>query len=349
MASISTKSSVLAIVRETTEGTLKKPTASTDYIALQDDFSMSPNVNNLENSELKSSIGLSKSIAGAEAPTASLSHYLRHSGVEGQAPNYGLLLEACLGATSTASTEYNTVASSTVSVVKVDTGEGATFERGEALLIKDPNGYRIRCIDSISSNDLTIGFNLPTAPGTGVNLGKCTLFKPANDSHPTLSIFHYLGNGGATQAMAGSRVTSASFDISSGELINASYSLEGVGYYFDPIEVITGANKIVADIGGGDVSITVPLGVYKTPHDLASAILTAVQAAIAGTYTFAYSNSTGKYTITKTAGTLAIKWLTGTDSIGARNLSDHQAIQMSLKAVTDALATKQDLPNSEEV
>ena len=152
MASIQTRSSVLAIVKETTEGTLKKPSAATDFIALQDAFTMAPNVNSLENAELKNSLGKAKSILGAEAPTAELSHYLRHSGVEGQAPNYGLLLEAALGAVSTASTEYDTVSSSTTSLLKVNTGEGATFERGEALLIKDAtNGYRIRCIDSILS------------------------------------------------------------------------------------------------------------------------------------------------------------------------------------------------------
>jgi len=318
MASIQTRSSVLGIVKETTEGTLKKPSAATDFVALQDAFSMAPNVNSLENAELKNSLGKAKSILGAEAPTASLSHYIRHSGVEGQAPNYGVVLEAALGAVSTASTEYDTVSSSTTSVIKVNTGEGATFERGEALLIKDAtNGYRIRCIDSISGDNLTIGFQVPNAPASGINLGKCVLYKPANDSHPTLSLWHYLGNGGALQAMAGGRVTSTSIDISAGELINASYSLEGVGFYYDTIEVATGANKIVADIGAGDVSITVPTGFYKSPHELAAAILTALQGSLAGTYTVAYSDSTGKFTITKSAGTLGIKWLTGTQSIGA--------------------------------
>jgi hypothetical protein len=318
MASIQTRNSVLAIVKEVTEGTLVKPTLATDYVALQDDFSMEANFNLLANAELKASIGQAKGITGAEAPTASLSHYLRHSGVEGQAPNYGLVLEASLGAVSTASTEYNTVAASTVSVIKVDAGEGASFERGEALLIKDAtNGYRIRCIDSIATDDLTIGFQVPVAPAVGVNLGKCVLYKPANASHPTLSLWHYLGQGGALQAMAGSRVTSASFDIAAGDLINASYSLEGVGYFFDPIQVVAGSNVVNFDIGGGNVAATVAAAFYKTPHDLASAVLAAIQAAAAGTYTFAYSDSTGKFTITKSAGTLDVDWLTGANSIGA--------------------------------
>ena len=318
MASIQTRNSVVAIVKETTEGTLKKPSLATEYIAIQDDFAMEGAFETLTNAELKASIGVAKPIVGAESPTSSFSHYLRHSGVEGQAPSYGPLLEACLGAVSVAGTEYDTVSGSTTTALKVNTGEGASFERGEALLIKDAtNGYRIRCIDSISTDDLNIGFQVPNAPASGVNLGKCVLYKPANDSHPTLSIWHYLGQGGAIQAMAGGRVTNASFDISAGALINATYSLECVGYYYDPIEIVSGSNAVVFDIGAGNVSASVPVGIYKTPHDLASAVLAAIRAAAAGTYTFAYSDTTGKFTLTKSTGTLDVDWLTGTNSIGS--------------------------------
>lgn len=318
MASIQTRSSVLGIMEETTEGTLLEPSGATKFIAVQDGFSMAPNFNTLENAELKASIGLAKPILGAEAPTAEISHYIRHSGVAGTAPNYGVLLEAALGATSTASTEYNTVSSSTTSVIKVDTGEGATFERGEPLLIKDAtNGYRIRCIDSISGDDLTIGFQVPVAPGTGVNLGQSVLYKPANTSHPTISLFHYLGNGGAIQAMAGGRVTSTSITIDAGELINAAYSIEGTQFYFDPIEVGASNNVVTFAIGGGDLTGTVTAGWYKTPHDLASAVQTAISGAAAGTYTCTYSDTTGKFTVTKSTGTFSVKWATGTNSIGA--------------------------------
>lgn len=318
MASIQTRNSVLAIVKETTEGTPVKPTLATDYVALQDDFTMEGGFNTLENAELKSSIGKAKSIIGSESPTASMSHYLRASGVEGQKPNYGLFLEASLGAVSTASTEYDTISGSTTSAIKVNTGEGAQFERGEALLIKDAtNGYRIRAVDSISGDDLSLSFITPVATPAAVNLGKCVLYKPANTAHPTLTLWHYLGQGGALQAMAGSRVTSASFDISAGELINANYSLEGVGYYFDPIEVVAGDNEIHFDIGGGALSATIPAQLYKTPIELADAVAAGMTAAAGVAITCTYSSSTGKFTVVKASGTLDIDWLTGANSIGA--------------------------------
>ncbi len=318
MASIQTRNSVLAIVKETTEGVLKKPTLATDYVALQDDFTLDPGFQTLDNAEIKASIGAAKSIIGAEAPTASMSHYFRASGVEGQAPNYGLFLEACLGGTSTASTEYDTIAGSTISALKVNTGEGAFWQRGQAALIKDAtNGYRIRAIDSISGDDLSLSFQTPVGTPSGVNLGKCILYKPENNGHPTFSMWQYLGQQGAIQAVAGARVTAATFDMSAGELINANYSMEGVAFYFDPIEVVAGSNVVNFDIGAGNVAATVPAAIYKTPHDLAAAVLASISGAAAGAYTFAYSDTTGKFTLTKSAGTLDVDWLSGANSIGA--------------------------------
>lgn len=319
MASISTRSSVLAIKKETTEGTPVLPTLATDYVALQDDFTMSPSTDVLENAELKSSIAPGKPIQGAENPQASFSHYLRASGSVATAPNYGLLMEAAMGAVSTAAAEYNTVASSTTTVVKVDTGEGATFERGEALLIKDAvstsGNYSIRCIDSISSDDLTIGFQTATAVGTAKNLGRAVLYKPANSGHPTLSLWHYLGNGGALQAMAGARVTDMSVSIAAGDLINANYSLEGTQFYFDPITITSTDTKLDFTDDDGTWAATIAAKTYKDPHELAQAIQDAMTTANGGeTHTVTYSNTTGKFTIKTTGTLLSLLWNTGTNA-----------------------------------
>lgn len=318
MATISTRNTVAAIVKETTEGTLKAPTAGGEFVAIQDGFSIDPGFEPLENAEIKSSLAPGKPIPGSESPTASLDHYLRHSGVSGQEPNYGILLESIMGSKNVNATEHNTVASSTVSILKVDTGEGASHPRGTGVLIQDAtNGYRIRAIHSRSGDDLTMSFNVPVAPAAGVDLGKSVTYLPVSEGHPTVSVWRYLGNGGAIEAMAGGRCTSASFTAEAGQLINGTYSIEGVKYYFDPIEVVTGSTDIVFDIGAGDVTATIPVGLYESPSDLATAVLTAIQAVAAGTYTFDYSNTTGKFTLTKSAGTLDVDWLTGADSIGA--------------------------------
>lgn len=315
MTTISKRSSVMAVMLESTEGTPVPVSGATDYVALQDDYSFESAFEELTSAELQGTIGQAKTTLGVENPTAGTSCYLRGSGTEGVEPDYGDLLYGVMGAKSVASTEYNTVASSTVSIVKVDTGEGATFETGEALLVKKSTGvgYEIRNIRSISSNDLALGFNLADAPGTGVNLGKAVLYKPA-DTHPSFTIWEYEGNGGLVQMMSGSKVASMAVSADPNNFLVARFEMEGIGYYRNPMRVVSTDQYLDFDIGAGELNASVPLGFYKTPHDLASAIQTAAQSAGGTGVTVVYSDSTGKFTIAKPSGTLSLLWNTGTNT-----------------------------------
>jgi len=316
MASISTRKSVLGVMVETTEGTPVPPAAATDYVALQDDFELAPEFEQLENAELRASIGRAKTITGAENPTGSMSHYLRHSGVEGQEPNYGKILHAAFGAKAVAGTQYATAAASTTSILKTSAGVADNFQRGQGLLIKDPvNGYRIRALDAAAGTDLTLGFQVPVAPGSGVNLGKCALYKPANDGHPALSLWHYLGNAGAVALLAGARVTELGIEANAGELITANFGFEGLEYFFDPITIASTDRYLDFTDDDGTFAAIVTAKVYKDPHELAAAIQQAMNDTASNqTYTVTYSNDTGKFTIKGTGTLLTLKWNTGTNA-----------------------------------
>lgn len=313
---IQSRSSVLAIVPEVIEGTPVAPTASGQYLAMQDGFSLTPAFDVLENAELKSSIGRAKSILGAENPSGSFSHYLRHSGDEGTAPNYGPLMKAMLGSEAVELTEYDTVAASTVSAVNVDTGEGASFARGQAIMVKDgTNGYAIRPIHSTDGDVVTPGFNLNAAPGTGVNLGKAVTYSPANTGHQSLSAWHYAGNSGAIELVAGARVTSMTIDFTAGNLINASFSLEGLEYYFNPVEIVAEDAYVDFTDDDGTFAAAVAVTMYKDPHELASALQTAMNAtATTVTHEVSYSDTTGKFTFTSDSTVLSLLWSSGTNA-----------------------------------
>lgn len=335
MGSIATRSSVLAIKVESTEGTPVPPAGATDYLALQDDFEISPQFDTLENAELRASIGRAKPVLGAENPTASGSHYLRHSGVEGQEPDYGDVIYAAFGARATAGTEYDTASSSTVSLLKVGSGEADTFQRGEVVLIKDAtNGYRIRALTAASGTDLTLGFQVPTAPASGVNLGKCVLYYPANDSHPSLSLWHYLGNGGAVQMLTGARVTEFSVEASAGELLNASYSIEALEYFFNPIQITSSTRYIDWEDDDGTFAAAVAVGFYKDPHELAAAIQTAMNdTASTEVYAVTYLDASGQFKIVGTGTLLTLKWNTGT------NTANTIAAKIGFSAAADSSGT----------
>lgn len=314
---ISTRSTRVAVMVESTEGTPVVPTTGTDFIAVQDDLAFTYETEALENAELTGSLGAAKTITGLENPSVSLSHYLRHSGVEGQVPNFGKLLKSIFGTEDDAGVEHDTVGGSTTSVINVDTGEGATYVKGQALLIKDgTNGYSIRPVESISSDALTLGFNLDNAPASGVNLGEAITYLPADSGHPTLSVWEYTGNGGAIKLVSGARVVDASISLDAGQLINASYSLEGLRHYFNPISIESDDIYLDFTDDGGTFAAIVTAKVYSNPHELADALAASMNAVqTAETHTVTYSDTTGKFTIaTSTSSVLSLLWNTGTNA-----------------------------------
>lgn len=318
----SSKSNQLAIMEESTPGTVVDPAAVTDYCTLQPDFSLTPSFDQLENAEIRASIGAAKTIQGLEKPQGSFSHYLKHSGVEGQAPEYDLLLKSAFGARAVNATQRTTTAASSTSVVKLGAG-GSDFARGFAVLVKDgTNGYSIRPVLSVSTNDLTLGFKLANAPATGINVGKCVNFSPANSGHPSLSIHSYRGSGQLYEILAGAKVSKFSFTAQAGDLINANFGFSGVKYYFDPIRIATATSKMDFDIGGSELHAAVAVGVYRDPHELAQALQDAMNSVSADAITVAYQDADaagggtnrGKFKISTAGSTLDLKFNTGTNT-----------------------------------
>lgn len=314
-----TRGSVLGVMAETTEGTPVVPASATDYIPLQSDFKITPETDVKENAETRASIGASKPILGAEAPKASGSFYVKHSGVEGQVSQRGKFLKAIFGAQSVAVSEQVTAASSTTTVIK-STGASTNFQRGDGLLIKDPvNGYNIRAVHSVSSNDIVPSFALPAAPGTGVALGKSILWKPADSGHDTLTLSFYVSNGGALQRVAGARVTEYTATAESGELINSNFSFEALSYYFDPIVISSADRYLDFTDDDGTFAAIVAVGTYKNPHQLAQAVEDAMNAtASTQTYTVSWMGDdatyAGKFRIVGTGTLLSLLWNTGTNT-----------------------------------
>lgn len=315
MAVIRSRDSVMAITVESTEGTPVVPSSGGQYLAMQEDAAMSPASETLTNNEIKSSLAQSQPIVGRESATASFSHYLKHSGTEGTASALDEVLTAAFGTEEIESTEYDTVASSTTSVIKVDSGEGVEFARGQGLLIKDSaNGYSVRNVLSVSTDDLNLGFNLSSAPGTGVGLGKAVFYSPADSGHQTLSVWHYLANSGGIQMVSGARVTQFGFTVEAGSLVNANFQMEGLKYHFNPITIDSDDIYIDWTDDQGTAAASVTAKTYKDPHALANAIQSAMNAQTTETITVTYSNTAGTFTIAATGSVFSLLWNTGTNA-----------------------------------
>lgn len=305
----------LYVVEESTAGTLKAPSAGSEALALQPGFEFNPGTETQQNEELRASVGPGKPILGLERPTASLNHYFRASGTAGTTPDFHLLWKSIFGSTSTNGTERATTAASSTTVVKLAAG-GSDFALGKAVLVKMAT-YEIRPVDSVSTNDLTLGFALNNAPGSGVNVGKCINYTPANSGHPTLSLWLYRANEANIEAIAGGLVTQLDIEVDVGSLINMSFQVQGTKFCFNPF-IITSSNKYI-DITTDNVTddpATIAEGVYHTPQELAAAIVTALSAADPlETFTCTFSRTTGKFTIATTTSTvLSLLWNTGANT-----------------------------------
>lgn len=313
---LNTNASRLYVVKETTPGTLKVPSAGSEALALQPGFEFTPEADVLQNDELRANIGPSKPITGLERPSASFSHYLRHSGVEGGTPDFHLLLESIFGSTSTNGTERTTAAASTSTLLKLAAG-GADFARGKAVLIKKAI-YEIRPVDAVATNDLTLGFALSeAAPGAGINVGKCINYTPVSSGHPTLSLWLYVANEGAIEAIAGNLITGLEITANVGELINMAVTAGGTSFYFDPITI--GATNKYIDFTDdqGAASASIAEKTYRTPIELAQAIEDAINAATTETWTVVYNNfgtDAGKFTFSATGAVVELNWNTGANT-----------------------------------
>lgn len=331
MAYFQTKSSRVAIVTEVTEGTPVSPSAAGSYIPIESDFSMAPSFDTLTNDELTGSIGSSKDVLGLENPESSFSLYLKSSGSEGVAPQADVLFNSAFGGKSVESTEYNTTASSTAgdsttrAVIK-STGNMNNKERGEALLIKDSAlsfGYEIVNVYTVDdANTVSTLFNIPGAPASGVGLGKASLYKPADTGHPTFSLWGYKANSAAVEMISGCRVSELSIDVPAGDFVNCSYTIPGLAYYFNPIEITATTDTIDFTDDGGAVSASLTNKFYKDPIDAADALAAAMTAASAPsggqTISVSYSSSTGKFTVSATGTTFDVDWATTTNTLGAK-------------------------------
>lgn len=323
MSASATRKSVLYVVNESTAGTPVAVSASTEAVALQEGFSLEPAFETQENAELRSSIGQAAPIQGLEAPTASVDHYIRHSGVEGTEPNYGKFLQSLFGAKQVNATEYSTTAGSTagtsaVRAVVKSAGNASNFQRGEGLLIKDSvNGYSVRNVFSVDdANTLGLSFNLANAATNSSGLGKAVLYYPADSGENSMTLWLYRANGGAVEMISGAKTSEMSMDVTVGELVNASFAFDGVSYYFNPIITTSSTRYLDFTDDDGTWAIAVAAKAWKDPHELASAIQTAMNATgTTETHSVVYSDTTGKFTIaTSTSTVLSLLWNTGANT-----------------------------------
>lgn len=309
---IATRRSTAAIVQKAAEGALVKPTSGSQFITIQPDYSLSPNFETTENVELQNDIMSGKTIITGEAPAATYSHYFKGSGTAGTAPEIGPMIQSSFGGMRSQSTESTVARSSTDAVIKMSAGDASKYKKGDAVLIKDStNGYQIRPVSSVSSTDVSLGFELPAAPTTSAKTGAFLTYYPTSDDLPVYDLWHYIGGGeSGVENIKDCRTVSMTVNAAAKDLINSTFAIEGTAYRFN--EDFTDEYQVTAGSADFDViwtnagtrtntAVSIPQGRY-TGTELAAAaqvVFRAVNNAFSdatvtfasGKFTFADSNT----------------------------------------------------------
>lgn len=316
-----TKSGIVAFKEETTTSELIDISAGAEFVPARSGFSFSGATETIDSDELINSIGKTKSFIAKEIPTASFPKYLKHSGVEGQAPEYGILVKSAMGSEDIQATERDVVSatagdSTTAATITVDTGEGVEYSVGKAVLVKDgTNGWNIRNVSSIATDVLTLNYNLANAPTAGDNLGRVVQYSPTVKNHPSYSAHYFQAgtNSSFTQAIAGCRTTSMAVEFPASGFAEMNFEMEGTEYFFNQYRV--GASDSYIDFNDGAAQVAqVSLGLYKSPHELAREIQAKMDAQSTDNITCTYSDTDGKFTIASDGGTFSLLWNTGTNT-----------------------------------
>jgi hypothetical protein len=305
------RATIFAVKEETTAGEYLKPDSGTQFVPLRPGNTLNFTAEQLDSDELLNDIGSAKSFVGKESSEGSHSAYLRHSGVEGQEPQLGVMFESIMGSKVVNGVSYTSQVGSDQEIVVV--ADGTLFYPGQALLIKNGAGYQIRNIKEIDGNDLYLNF-FASNSADGLNLGRAITYVPAPQGHPTFSATKYIGNGHAVEATAGNTVTELSVTADANGFGEVEFSYQGTRYFFNPIE-ITSSNKFLDFTDDyGTWAVSVAEKTYKTPIDLADSLKAAMDAASPNEDHFVvYSNSTGKFTISSSIF-LSLHWNTGTNA-----------------------------------
>lgn len=296
LQTVNFRAGTLALVEESTSGTLQKPAANTDFSAIQSDIAISPGLENLTNEELRNNIMAGKQIVGRQNPTFSMSHYFRAGDSSGE-PSYGVMLKAAMGAVKTVASEQ--AITGVTDLKTFDVADASSYEKGDLLLIQASSGNECRPIESVVGNTITLAFELDNSPNIGANIGKPVSYQALNDSNniPTLSAWYYLPN--TIEAIAGMRIEGVDISFQAGELINASYSGSGLAFFYDPLVISASNDQINIEVSATPYSASIPQKSYSDPHELAEAVANALNA-ISGTgvlFSCSY-NDDGKFTIT---------------------------------------------------
>lgn len=167
---------------------------------------------------------------------------MKAQGTEGQAPEYGPLLEGCLGnkreqATAITTSIADDVAGNPYSdtVIRLADADANKINVGDVIVTKRAGAFHTSPVVSVNNTPGEVEVVLEVADEAGayvdgIEIAAFTTYFTANEGHPSLSITKYV-DGAVRETATGSRPTSLSLNnFTTGQLADMAFGFEGLSF-----------------------------------------------------------------------------------------------------------------------
>jgi hypothetical protein len=232
----------VAVEKEVTEGTHVDPQSGAAFISpLSDGLEMLPAKEQLDRNNLNASIGKSTPRTGLKSVTGTIPVEMKSNGTEGAAPEFGSLIEACLGAERSAITKTSSDADDaggnaySDSIIRLADADANTFNIGDIVTTKRAGAYHTSPIASVNNTagEVEIALLVADPAGAyidGIDIAAVQTYLPANAGHPSLSVTKYVEDA-VKETATGVRCTNMSLNnFTTGQLADMAFGFEGLSF-----------------------------------------------------------------------------------------------------------------------
>lgn len=236
------KNTTWAVMPEVTEGTYVPPALASDYVqTLIDGSEMNPTKELLSRSVSNGSLGESTPRTGIKSVGGSLVCEARADATPGAKPEYHNLMLSALGTTKSTtqstSSDADDVGGNPYSdkVIRLADADASKYEVGDIVMTKRAGAYHASPITSVNNVigevEIVLLIADPAGPYVdGIVIEAMTLYKPADQAHPPLSISKWI-EGAVLEQATGCKVTSVSLEnFSTGQLPTFNFAFEGLSF-----------------------------------------------------------------------------------------------------------------------
>lgn len=203
--------------------------ASGDVIEFVPPFTLEPTREEIKREVVNRSFDEVEPVLGSERVAGDIGVELHGSGSAGTASEADPLWQCAIGERD-ASSASTTIAASTTTLIKLDTGEGVNHKVGQHIMLDPTSGgtgaYEASRITNISTDDLTVSPAFSEAPPVGRAITAGIHYKPTlTELH---SLWAQFWRGDITlETYEGNKCSQLAIDFQSGQTINPVFSFMG--------------------------------------------------------------------------------------------------------------------------